>query len=173
MSERYVALADELGSAIATAGATLIYGGASVGLMGVVAQAVHRSGGRVIGIIPQSLVDREVAYHHADEMIITRDMRERKGQMEARADAFIALPGGIGTLEEVFEIMTLRHLEETTKPLILLNYNGFYDTLVAMLEFMRAERFVRDDHASLYHLAPTAAAAMALATGAAGQLKTD
>lgn len=159
VDQKYVALADDLGAMIARRGHLLVYGGASNGLMGVVAQAVHREGGKVFGVIPQSLVDREMAYHNADELIITRDLRERKALMEARGDAFLALPGGIGTLEEVFEIMTLRHLSLTAKPLILINFEGFYDPLYALLDHMREEKFVREDHATLYYMAATVQAA--------------
>ncbi|MEO8396621.1 MAG: TIGR00730 family Rossman fold protein, partial [Chloroflexota bacterium] len=97
----YFQLATDLGTAIAQRGDTLVYGGSSAGLMGKLAQTTQEHGGRVIGIIPQSLVDLELAYHNADELLITANMRERKANMEARADAFIALPGGVGTMEEI------------------------------------------------------------------------
>ncbi|MFA6547179.1 MAG: TIGR00730 family Rossman fold protein, partial [Limisphaerales bacterium] len=100
---RYVEAAVEFGTHLGRRGLTLVYGGASVGLMGQLAQAVHRGGGRVLGVIPQSLRDREIAYEAADELVVTRDLRERKAVMESRADAFVALPGGFGTLEEVLE----------------------------------------------------------------------
>jgi uncharacterized protein (TIGR00730 family) len=139
----YFTLAAELGAAIAARGDTLIYGGASVGLMGEIAHNVQKGGGKVVGIIPQSLVDLEVAYNNADELIVTTTFRERKEAMEERADAFITLPGGLGTLEEVFEIMNLRQLQMLEKPLVLLNHDGFYDPLARLIEHMKEANFVR------------------------------
>jgi uncharacterized protein (TIGR00730 family) len=151
---KYFAVAEQLGSLLAARGDTLVYGGASVGLMGTIARAVQAGGGRVVGVIPQILINLEVSYQHADELIVTEDMRGRKAAMESRADAFLALPGGIGTLEEVFEILVLRYLRAIDKPLVLLNVEGFYDPLIVLFEHMRAEGFVKPDYTSLYHLAP-------------------
>jgi uncharacterized protein (TIGR00730 family) len=139
----YFTLAAELGTMLAARGDTLIYGGASAGLMGEIARSVQKSGGKVVGIIPQSLVDLEIAYANADELIITNTFRERKEEMETRADAFVTLPGGIGTLEELFEILNLRQLQMLNKPLVLVNHNGFYDPLARMLEHMQAAKFLR------------------------------
>jgi len=141
----YFDVARELGERMAQRGDTLVYGGASVGLMGEVARAVQRGSGRVIGVIPRSLVDREIAYHEADELIVTHDMRERKRTMETRSDAFLALPGGIGTLDEVFEIMNLRQLRLTANPLVLLNQDGFYTPIRELLERMHTARFLRSE----------------------------
>lgn len=140
---KFFAIAGHLGAKIASGGHQLVYGGASIGLMGAVARAVHQGGGKVLGVIPQKLMDREMAYSNADELIVTKGMRERKAMMEARADAFVALPGGIGTLEEVFEIMTLRHLGMTEKPMILLDVDGFYLPLIHLLNHMQKENFIR------------------------------
>ncbi len=150
---KYFAIAGHLGARIAEGGHQLVYGGASVGLMGAVARAVHQGGGRVLGVIPQKLMDRELAYRNADELIVTKGMRERKAMMEARADAFIALPGGIGTLEEVFEIMTLRYLGMTEKPMILLDVDGFYQPLIHLLDHMQAEHFIRGHYHDYLHYA--------------------
>jgi uncharacterized protein (TIGR00730 family) len=139
----FFTLAAQLGSMIAARGDTLIYGGASSGLMGEVARNVQAGGGRVVGMIPQSLVDLEIAYHNADELIITNTFRERKEAMETRADVFVTLPGGIGTLEELFEILNLRQLRMLDNPLILVNHNGFYDPLARMLEHMQEANFLR------------------------------
>lgn len=139
----YFTLAADLGRAIAARGDTLVYGGASVGLMGEIARNVQKDGGKVVGIIPQSLVDQEIAYSPADELIVTRSFRERKAAMEERADAFVALPGGLGTLEELFEILNLRQLRLLDKPLVLLNFNGFYDPLARLIEHMEQANFVR------------------------------
>ena len=145
----YFTLAADLGKAIAARGDTLIYGGATVGLMGEIARNVQQGGGKVVGIIPQSLVDHEIAYQTADELIVTNGFRERKAMMEERADAFVTLPGGLGTLEELFEIMNLRQLRMLDKPLVLLNHNGFYDPLARLIEHMQEANFVRTSLQSL------------------------
>jgi uncharacterized protein (TIGR00730 family) len=139
----YFALAAELGATIAARGDTLVYGGASVGLMGEIARNVQNGGGKVVGVIPRSLVDTEIAYSNADELVITTSFRERKAAMEERADAFITLPGGLGTLEELFEIMNLRQLRLLEKPLLILNHGGFYDPLARLIEHMQEAHFVR------------------------------
>ena len=149
----YVAAAVEFGTLLGQRGLTLVYGGASVGLMGQLATAVHRAGGRVLGVIPQSLRDREIAYEASDELIVTRDLRERKAIMEARADAFVALPGGFGTLEEVLEVLTLKQLRTHQKPVVFLNTAGFYDRLLAVFEQLYEQRFTKADHRHCYGVA--------------------
>lgn len=134
VADVYMAAAHDLGSAMAQCGWTLIYGGGSVGLMGAVARAVHAGGGTVIGIIPQALLDREVGYLDADELIVTTTLRERKRMMDERADAFVVLPGGFGTLEEVLEIITLRQLRYHDKPIIIVNVEGYFDLLLAQFQ---------------------------------------
>lgn len=158
----YFSVAAALGNEIARRGDTLVYGGASVGLMGAVARAAQEAGARVVGIIPQVLVNMEVSNQNADELLVVTDMRARKAAMEAQADAFLALPGGIGTLEEVFEIMTLRYLKQIEKPLVLLNFEGFYDPLVRLLEHMNEAHFLRSGFESLVSFAPTVEAALNL-----------
>lgn len=153
----YFETARALGEVIARRGDTLVYGGASVGLMGEVARTVQAGGARVIGVIPQALVDREIAWPHADELVVVDTMRERKRIMEARADAFVALPGGIGTLDEVFEIMNLRQLRLTTSPLILLNQAGFYEPVRALLQAMQQASFLRAELHELVQFAPDVA----------------
>ena len=114
-------------------GGQLVYGGGKNGLMGLVAQATAAAGGRVIGIIPQALVDKESANHHCTELHVVETMHERKRMMAERADAFVALPGGIGTFEEIFEAWTWRQLGYHDKPLGLLNVAGYYDPMVTFL----------------------------------------
>jgi uncharacterized protein (TIGR00730 family) len=126
--------ARDLGTGIARAGAALVYGGGRVGLMGVVADAAIGAGGRVIGVIPQALMDREVGHPGLAELHVVQTMHERKQAMAVRADAFIALPGGIGTLEELYEMWSWQQLGYHDKPVALLNVDGYYD---ALLEFMR------------------------------------
>lgn len=148
----YTEAARALGARLAARGDTLVYGGATVGLMGVVARSVHAGGGRVIGVIPQQLVEKELAYREADELVITRDLRARKAEMDGRAEAFIALPGGFGTLEELLEVLTLRQLHFHERPIILLNTAGFYEPLIALFEHLYRERFAKPAR-ELYHLA--------------------
>lgn len=149
----YVEAARRLGERLAREGYALVYGGARVGLMGVVAEAVRAAGGRVIGVIPRVLVDREIAYDEADELIVTRDLRERKATMEERALAFVALPGGFGTLEEICEMLTLRHLDLHRKPIVLFNVGGFYEPLRELFEHIFREGFARPDRRALYRFA--------------------
>lgn len=129
-----LALAAELGEAIARRGWTLVWGGGNVSAMGALATAARARGGRTVGVIPQTLVRREVADHDADELVVTDTMRERKQIMEDRADAFITLPGGIGTLEEFFEAWTGGYLGMHDKPVVLLDPAGHYDGLRTWLD---------------------------------------
>lgn len=158
----YFRMADELGTALAGRGDTLVWGGSSAGLMGTLAQTVQTHGGRVIGVIPQSLVDLEVAYSNADELFVVGSMRERKAGMEARADAFLALPGGVGTMEEVFEIMAARSLNLLEKPLIVLNYEHFYDPLIHLLQHMDTANFLRNGFGSMVQFCETVEGALDL-----------
>lgn len=128
------ALADGLGKGLAEAGHTLVYGGGSTGLMGRVARAVHAGGGRVVGVIPESMKTLEVAYVDADELVVTQTMRQRKTVMDERSDAFVVLPGGFGTLEEVSEVITHRYLKFHNKPIVIVNAQGFYDHLLGLFE---------------------------------------
>jgi len=123
-----------LGSAIAQRGHTLVYGGARIGLMGELANAVLEAGGKAIGVMPDHLVEREQAHFGLTELIRVRDMHERKATMAANADAFMALPGGIGTLEELFEIWTWGYLGLHTKPLGVLNVQDFYSPLLTFMD---------------------------------------
>lgn len=153
VDSHYTDAAVEFGSRLGQRGFTLVYGGASVGLMGQLARAVHAGGGRVVGVIPQSLRDREIAYEAADELIVTRDLRERKAIMEARADAFVALPGGFGTLEEVLEVLTLKQLQSHSKPIVFLNTAAFYDRLLAVFEQLYEQRFTKAAYREFYKVA--------------------
>jgi uncharacterized protein (TIGR00730 family) len=138
----FVAAARAFGAALADNGIGLVYGGGSVGLMGELANAVLDRGGKVIGIIPTFLQDREHAIKRAD-VIVTRDMHERKQRMFDEADAFVALPGGVGTLEEVVEQMTWAQLGRHQKPILLANIERFWDPLCALLDHMEELQFIR------------------------------
>ncbi|MDP9849071.1 uncharacterized protein (TIGR00730 family) [Streptosporangium lutulentum] len=136
-------MAEEVGTELARRGHTLVSGGAKVSCMGAVARATRAGGGRTVGVIPQALVDIEVADRDSDELVVTTDMRERKGIMDARSDAFLVLPGGIGTLEELFEIWTTRTLGLHDKPLVLLDPWGLYAPLKELVEGMHEAGFTR------------------------------
>jgi uncharacterized protein (TIGR00730 family) len=125
--------AKELGTRLAQAGIALVYGGGNIGLMGLLADAALVEGGKVVGVIPQFLIDLEVAHHGLSELIKVQSMHERKSEMASRADAFVALPGGFGTLEEFFEVLTWLQLGLHQKPCILLNVENFFTPLLAFL----------------------------------------
>jgi uncharacterized protein (TIGR00730 family) len=140
---RFVEAAIALGKAFAESGIRLVYGGGSIGLMGAVATSVLENGGTVTGIIPDFLTSRENALARVQEMIVTPDMHERKRLMFERSDAFIALPGGIGTLEELVEQLTWQQLGRHSKPILLANIDGFWEPLLALLAHMRETAFIR------------------------------
>jgi uncharacterized protein (TIGR00730 family) len=155
LDAKYYAVAEQLGAEMVRRGWGLVYGGGKTGLMGTVARAVKRGGGRVIGVIPDFMKAKELAFDEADELITVVTMRERKLLMESRADAFIALPGGWGTLEEMLEILTLRQLDVLRKPCLFLNQDGFYDDLLRFFEKMINEGFNRPSNLNLFSVAPT------------------
>lgn len=130
----YRSAAETLGRTLAERNIGVIYGGSNVGLMQAVAEASLAAGGRVVGVIPEVLVDLEVAHHGITELHITDTMHSRKALMSSKADAFIALPGGYGTFEELFEVLTWQALKLHAKPVLLLNINGFYDKLLDFLD---------------------------------------
>ncbi len=139
----YVRAARELGAAMADAGIGLVYGGGSLGLMGETARAVIGAGGHVTGIIPEFLVSKERMQDGVHELIVTRTMHERKMAMFERSTGFAALPGGIGTLEELAEILTWSQLKQHARPIVLCNVAGFWDGLLGLLKHMTAEGFIR------------------------------
>jgi len=143
-SPAFVAAARRFGQILAENHVSLVYGGGSAGLMGACANAVLDGGGHVTGIIPDFLVDREHMLMRAQERIITRDMHERKRQMFERADAFVALPGGVGTLEELVEQLTWAQLGRHKKPIMIANIEGFWEPLCALLDHMEQLQFIRD-----------------------------
>ena len=140
--EGYRVEAARLGRTLAQRNLGLIYGGASVGLMGAVADAVIDAGGRAVGVIPQSLIDMEIAHTGLADLHVVNSMHERKALMAQLSDGFIALPGGIGTLEELFEIMTFAQLRFHQKPCGLLNIEGYYDQLIGFLDNAQTQGFV-------------------------------
>ena len=149
----YVHAARELGGLLARLTPEMVYGGTSVGLMREVAQAAREAGCRVCGVIPQTLVAAGIANEEADDLVVTESLAERKAVMNSRSGAFVALPGGLGTLEELLEMMTLKQLGYHDKPIVALNTAGFYDALDALFQNLIAARFAKDDLRNLYILA--------------------
>ncbi|MBK6344736.1 MAG: TIGR00730 family Rossman fold protein [Bacteroidales bacterium] len=142
----YTAAARQLGRLLGRKRITLVYGGSNIGLMRAIADACLSEGGHVVGVMPQGLIDREVAYTELKEFHVVESMSIRKEKMAELSDAFIAMPGGIGTLDEIFEAMSWNQLEIMDKPVALLNTKGFYNQLVSFLEYTVDQRFVRPEH---------------------------
>jgi uncharacterized protein (TIGR00730 family) len=155
LEAKYYAAAEEIGREMVKCGWGLVYGGGKTGLMGSVARAVKTSGGQVIGVIPEFMKAKELAFTEADELVTVVTMRERKLLMETRADAFLTLPGGWGTLEEIMEILTLRQLDVLRKPCVFLNQDGFYDELLSFFRRMVAEKFNKPSNLDLFSVAKT------------------
>ena len=149
-SPRYLEVARTLGGLMVERGHTLIYGGGSVGLMGELAREVQQGGGRVVGVIPERLSTEEIAFEAAEELLVTADMAERKNIMIERAEAFSCLPGAFGTLDEMLEIITLKQLDYHDKPIVLVNTDGFYDTLLGFFRRLEEERLIYKECLELY-----------------------
>ncbi|WP_350333744.1 TIGR00730 family Rossman fold protein [Coralliovum pocilloporae] len=163
-----------LGRHMAHAGIRLVYGGGSIGLMGTVAKSVLKHGGEVTGIIPKFLEEREVMLRDVQELIVTDDMHERKRLMFDKAEAFVALPGGIGTLEETVEMLTWAQLGQHKKPVLLANIDQFWDPLIQLLNHMRREEFIRPDSDIQFLEAKKAEDIIPILTGEASHLdRTD
>ncbi|HEV2900515.1 MAG TPA: TIGR00730 family Rossman fold protein [Pseudaminobacter sp.] len=148
-SDVYMKAGHTLGRSIAEAGLRLVYGGGTKGIMGAVAESAMRAGGKVTGIIPRFLINREAtepALDRLDELVITEDMHQRKHTMFEKSDAFVALPGGIGTVEEIVEIMTWAQLGHHRKPIVFANIDGFWDPMMNLMDHMRAEGFIHTSH---------------------------
>jgi uncharacterized protein (TIGR00730 family) len=160
-----------LGKAMAKEGIRLVYGGGNTGLMGTVARSVIDHGGLVTGIIPDFLKDREVMLKDADEMIVVPDMHTRKQLMFEKADAFVALPGGVGTLEELVEQLTWAQLGRHTKPILIADINGFWKPLLSLFDHMRETRFIRDGFHVNYLVAEQVEDIVPTLTAAARQAK--
>ena len=157
----YFETAVELGRQIALQKDILLFGGGLLGLMGATAKAIHQNGGKVIGIIPKALNLQGVVYESCDELVITEGLRERKALMDSKSQAFIALPGGYGTLEELLEIITLKQLGYHNKPVVILNVNGFYQNLLAFFEQFIDQHFAKPDCRKLYHVVDNVQEALA------------
>lgn len=162
LDRRYRAAARELGRSLAQAGIELVFGGGRIGLMGVLADAALEAGGRVVGIIPDRLRAAELAHQGASELVVTGSMHDRKRLMAERADAFAVLPGGIGTLDETFEIMTWRHLGLHDKPVFLVDVAGYWQPLRALLDQLVAQGFAAPLVPRLLEIVPSVAELMSM-----------
>ena len=162
IDEVYFKTAIDLGCQIGDLNLDLVYGGGGIGLMGAVARAVHKNGGRVVGVFPEFFREEGEGFEYveADELIIAETMRIRKAIMDERSDAFIALPGGIGTLEEVIEIMSMKQLGLTDKPLVFVNTNNFYDGLISNLRGMVNLKFVKSSTLESFAVCPDPSSAL-------------
>jgi uncharacterized protein (TIGR00730 family) len=145
----YADLARRLAAELVERDLALVYGGGNVGLMGIIADEVLRLGGKVTGVIPSALMSKEVGHRGLTELFIVKDMHERKAMMAKLSDGFIAMPGGLGTLEELFEVLTWGQLGWHEKPVALLNVNGFYDGMLDFLQHVVREGFLRGNHAAM------------------------
>ena len=150
LDERYYAEAETLGELIGSRGDSIVFGGGAEGLMGACAHGVHRTGGGIVGIAPRFFDEPGILYDRCSRMIFTETMRERKQLMQENSDACIVLPGGIGTLEEFFEILTLKQLGRMNKPIMLFNLNGYYDPLLRLLDETIAQGFMKPACRRLY-----------------------
>jgi uncharacterized protein (TIGR00730 family) len=151
----YLSAADAVGSGLAQRGIRVVYGGGRVGLMGALADAARAAGGEVVGVMPQQLVDREIGHTGIDDLRVVDTMHERKALMVELADGFVALPGGIGTLEELFEVYTWAQLGIHAKPLALLDVAGYYEPLAAFLDHAVEQRFLRPETRAMLSVADT------------------
>lgn len=160
INEKYFEAAQNLGELIGKGGHNLINGGANVGLMEAATIAASKAGAKTVGIIPERMIGRSLASNNSHKVIITNDMMERKAQMRDMSDAFIALPGGFGTLEEILEVITLRQLSYHHKPIVFVNTNNFFDYLFKQFEVSYVELFAKDIYRQLYFVAQTPEEAM-------------
>jgi uncharacterized protein (TIGR00730 family) len=165
IDSKFIDLAFNLGAGIAKSGAELVSGGGHISAMGAISQGARSVGGRTVGVIPQKLVDIEFADHESDELIVVDSMRTRKAKIEDLSDAFITLPGGLGTLEELFEIWVGRYLKFHDKPVIILDPYGIYDPLHHLVEHLENENFVKPGMRELLHWSTTVEDAIAVAHG--------
>jgi len=160
IADVYFQEAQQLGKLIGEKGHTLINGGANVGLMEAVTVAARNAGAKTIGIIPEKLIERSLTSQNTHEVIVTNDMQNRKARMREISDAFIALPGGFGTLEEILEVMTLRQLSYHTKPVIFINTNNYFKYLFKQFDVAYKEMFSKEIYRELYYVAKNAEEAM-------------
>lgn len=162
IDKAYLTEGEVLGRLIGKGGHRLVFGGGQTGMMGAVARGVRETGGKILGVAPKFFDKPGVLYQECDELVFTETMRERKAKMEEESDAFVMSPGGLGTWEEFFEMITLRQLSRHQKPIIILNINGYYDPLIALMEHAIKGKFLEEKAREYYLVAKTADEVMKL-----------
>jgi len=156
LDNAYLQAAGELGTVFAREGVHAVFGGGGIGLMGILADSMIAAGGKITGVIPGFMMDEGWGHAGVSDMIVTADMSERKKAIFAMSDAAVALPGGVGTLEELTEVITLKQLGQFNKPIIIVNVNGFYDHLIEFFEHMFRGNFIRLEHKDIWQIVTTA-----------------
>lgn len=153
LDEKYYILSREFGEKLAKLGFNMVYGGTTVGMMGVIANNALKNGAEVTGIIPERIASFGLEHPSLAKVLVTKDMRERKAEMEKHADCFVAMPGGFGTFEEVFEILVAKQLGYHNKPVIFVNFDGYYDNMFKMFDTVYENKFAKEEMKSLYFIA--------------------
>ena len=155
LPEKFYIVSKELGEKLAQKGFDMVYGGTTVGMRGVIANNALENGAEVIGVIPERIASFGLKHPELAKVIVTKDMRERKATMEKYADIFVAMPGGFGTFEEIFEILVAKQLGYHDKPVIFVNFDGYYDNMIKMFDTLYENRFAKEEMKSLYFIANT------------------
>ncbi len=155
LPEKFYVVSKELGEKLAQKGFNMVYGGTTVGMMGVIANNALQNGADVIGVIPERIASFGLKHPELAKVIVTKDMRERKATMEKYADVFVAMPGGFGTFEEIFEILVAKQLGYHDKPVIFVNFDGYYDNMIKMFDTLYENNFAKEEMKSLYFIAKT------------------
>ena len=155
IADKYISAAYRLGMLLAEHGIGLVFGGGRTGLMGACARGVHSKGGRTVGVIPEKLNQPGIPFEHCSELIVTKDMHERKATMERLSSGFVTLPGGVGTLEELMEVLTLNQLGYIDAPVVIFNQDGFYDNLLAQFDALAKAGFMHTECLKLFSVAAT------------------
>ena len=155
LPEKFYILAEEFGTKLAKNGYDMVYGGTTVGMMGVIANNALKNGAEVVGVIPERIMEFGLDHPELAKMVVTKDMRERKATMEKFSDAFVAAPGGFGTFEEVFEILVAKQLNYHNKPVIFLNFDNYYSYMLKMFDKVYENKFAKEDMKQLYYVATT------------------
>ena len=155
LPEKFYVVSKELGEKLAQKGFDMVYGGTTVGMMGVIANNALQNGAEVIGVIPERIASFGLKHPELAKVIVTKDMRERKATMEKYADVFVAMPGGFGTFEEIFEILVAKQLGYHDKPVIFVNFDGYYDNMIKMFDTLYENNFAKEEMKDLYYIATT------------------
>ena len=155
LPEKFYVVSKELGEKIALNGFNMVYGGTTVGMMGVIANNALKNGAEVVGVIPERIASFGLSHPELAKVVLTKDMRERKATMEKLSDIFVAMPGGFGTFEEIFEILVAKQLGYHDKPIIFVNFDGYYDNMIKMFDTLYENNFAKEEMKDLYHIALT------------------